>query len=88
MKYYYNYIFFNNVIYSCDLKLNFQHHYSILQGHMIHQKSILCWVAAQETFLLIIKIVVLLKIFVKTMIIFFILICMISIRLEKNTTEV
>ncbi len=57
MKYYYNYIFLYNVIYSCDSKLNFHHNYSILQGHMILQKSILCWDAAQETFLLIIKIV-------------------------------
>ncbi len=28
-----------NAIYSCDAKLNFQHHYSSLQCHMILQKS-------------------------------------------------
>ncbi len=31
---------FLNVIYSCDAKLNFQHHYSSLQCHMILQKSL------------------------------------------------
>ncbi len=28
-----------NIIYSCEAKLNFQHHYSSLQCHMILQKS-------------------------------------------------
>jgi len=30
---------FKNVIYSCDAKLNFQHHYSSLQCQVILQKS-------------------------------------------------
>ncbi len=30
---------FQNVIYACDAKLNFQHHYSSLQCRMIPQKS-------------------------------------------------
>ncbi len=29
---------FLNAIYSCDAQLNFQHHYSSLQGHMIFQR--------------------------------------------------
>ncbi len=33
---------FSNAIYSCDVKLNFLHHYSSLQCHMILQKSISC----------------------------------------------
>ncbi len=33
---------FQNVIYSCDAKLNFQHYYSSLQCHMILHKSFLC----------------------------------------------
>jgi len=30
----------NKFIYSCDTKLDFQHHYSRLQGHMILQKHL------------------------------------------------
>ncbi len=29
-----------NVIYSCDAKLNFQHHYTSLQYHMLLQKTV------------------------------------------------
>ncbi len=32
-------MYFLNVIYSCDAKLNFPHHYYSLQCHMILQKS-------------------------------------------------
>ncbi len=41
----FNLIMFWNIIYSCDAMLNFQHHYSSLQCHMIPQKSF--WFAAQ-----------------------------------------
>ncbi len=38
-------------------KLNFQHHYSSLQCHMILQKILLiCWLVAQETFLMFIPV--------------------------------
>ncbi len=30
---------FLNIIYSCEVKLNFQHHYFSLQCHMLLQKS-------------------------------------------------
>ncbi len=30
---------FSSIIYSCDAKQNFQHHYSSRQSHMIIQKS-------------------------------------------------
>jgi len=43
-------------------KLYFQHHYTSLQCHMILQKSI-CWFAAQERFLSMLKTVVLPNIF-------------------------
>ncbi len=43
IKYYYKVTFLlnilYNVIYFCDAKLYFQHHYSSLQCHMILQKS-------------------------------------------------
>ncbi len=45
---------FQNVIYSCDCKLDFQHHYCSLQCHMILQKSF--EYAAQETFIIIINV--------------------------------
>ncbi len=32
-------IYFEKVIYSCDAKLNFQHHFSSHQCHLILQKS-------------------------------------------------
>ncbi len=35
--FYYN--IFSNIVYFCDAKQNFQHHYSCLQCHMILQKS-------------------------------------------------
>ncbi len=47
VTYYYNLkqlfsmrIYFNMYFFSCDAKLNFQHHYSRLQCHMILQKSL------------------------------------------------
>ncbi len=46
---------FKNIIYSCDAKLNFQHHYSSLQSHMILPKSFKCWFVAQYIFLIIIR---------------------------------
>ncbi len=51
--FFFKYIF--NVIYSCDVKLNFQHHYSSLQCHMILQKSFSNMLIWQETFLIIIN---------------------------------
>ncbi len=54
---YYNNCFISEYIVKCNLflwsKLNFQHHYSSVQCHMILYKS--CWFAAQETFLIIIN---------------------------------
>ncbi len=52
VKYYYNlkhpfsiFIIFENIIYSCDAQLYFQHHYSSLQCHMIfrnHSNILIC----------------------------------------------
>ncbi len=52
VKYYYNlkhpfsiFIIFENIIYSCDAQLYFQHHYSSLQCHMIfrnHSNMLIC----------------------------------------------
>ncbi len=43
-----------NLIYSSVAKLNFQHHKPSLQCHMILQEiNLICWFAAQETFLII-----------------------------------
>jgi len=39
LKRYDNLSFRFDLIYSCEAKLNFQHHYSSLQCHMILQKS-------------------------------------------------
>ncbi len=47
---------FQNVIYSCDAKLNFQHHYSSLQSHDPSEIFLISWFANQETFLIIIYI--------------------------------
>ncbi len=55
MKYYYNYIFCYNVIYSCDLKLNFQHNYSILQGHMIFRNQSYAELLLKKHFFLLLK---------------------------------
>ncbi len=74
-EYYYNLkkqfsvrIYFK-IIYSCDAKLNFQHHYSSLQCHMILQKSFLyadLVIKKHLLLLLMLKTVVPLNIFVKT----------------------
>ncbi len=45
-----------NVIYSCDVKQNFQHHHSSLQCHMIFRNHLIYWFAAQETFLIFINV--------------------------------
>ncbi len=74
-EYYYNLkkqfsvrIYFK-IIYSCDAKLNFQHHYSSLQCHMILQKSFIyadLVIKKHLLLLLMLKTVVPLNIFVKT----------------------
>ncbi len=60
VKCYYNLnccFLFEYVIYSCNVKLNFQHHYIITVFSVTWSSEIIliCWFAAQQTFLIIIN---------------------------------
>ncbi len=46
---------FSNVNFSCEAKLKFQHHYSSPVSHDLSEIILICWFAAQDTFLIIIN---------------------------------